>query len=218
MKLVIATGNRNKITEIKNKFYGLSGIEVIPLTEFKKIPEIIEDAETFTGNALKKARIIRDFTGLAAMADDSGLAVDALNGEPGVYSARYGGEGLTDEKRYLLLLEKMKGIIPENRNARFICCIALALPDGREFTAEGTCEGIITDKPSGENGFGYDPVFLCKETGKTFAEMTMDEKSSVSHRGKALSEVRDEFSKVLVWIKQHMPIFEKSGCVHGDNS
>ena len=185
MKLVIATGNRNKVAEIRNKFSSLKNIEIIPLSDFENIPEIVEDADSFTGNALKKARVIRDFTGLPAMADDSGLEVDALNGEPGVYSARYGGEGLTDRDRYLLLLENMEDI-PGRRSARFRCCIAIALPDGREFTTEGRCEGVITTAPSGDNGFGYDPVFFLPEYGRTMAELTLDIKNRISHRGRAL--------------------------------
>lgn len=186
MKLVIATGNRNKILEIKDKFSGADHLDIIPLSEFKNIPEIIEDAATFSGNAVKKARIIRDFTGLPSMADDSGLVIDALNGEPGVYSARYGGEHLTDRDRYLLVLEKMKEIPDYERNARFVCSIAIAMPDGREFFTEGLCEGRIALVPCGENGFGYDPIFYLPEYGRTMAELTLDIKNRISHRGKAL--------------------------------
>ena len=195
MKLVIATGNKNKVAEIRNKFSSLKNIEIIPLSDFENVPEIIEDADTFTGNALKKARAIRDFTGLPAMADDSGLEVDALNGEPGVYSARYGGEGLTDRDRYLLLHENMKDI-PGRRSARFRCCIAIALPDGREFTTEGSCEGVITAAPSGKNGFGYDPVFLLPEYGRTMAELTLDIKNRISHRGRALDSAAVILGKI----------------------
>lgn len=186
MKLVIATGNKNKIHEIKAKFSMADHLEIIPLTEFQGVPEIIEDQDTFSGNAMKKARAIRDFTGLPSMADDSGLEVDSLNGEPGVYSARYGGQGLTDIERYLLLLEKLRDVPEEKRRARFVCSIAIALPDGREFAAEGSCEGVIARVPSGENGFGYDPVFFLPEFGKTMAEITLETKNSISHRGRAL--------------------------------
>lgn len=186
MKLVIATGNKNKIFEIKEKLSCVEHIEIIPLGEFKNVPEIIEDADTFNGNAIKKARVIRDFTGLPSMADDSGLIVDALNGEPGVYSARYGGEGLTDRDRYLMVLDKMKGIEESKRGARFVCSIAIALPDGREFSADGLCEGRIALAPCGENGFGYDPVFYLPEYGRTMAELTLEIKNRISHRGKAL--------------------------------
>jgi XTP/dITP diphosphohydrolase len=186
MKLVIATGNRNKIIEIKNKLPDEHHLEIIPLSDFKNIPEIIEDADTFSGNAIKKARVIRDFTGLPSMADDSGLVIDALNGEPGVFSARYGGEGLTDRDRYLLVLDKMKGVPDYERSARFVCSIAIALPDNREFFSEGFCEGRIALIPCGENGFGYDPIFYLPEYGRTMAELTLDIKNRISHRGKAL--------------------------------
>lgn len=186
MKLVIATGNRNKILEIKEKFSKAEHLEIIPLSEFNGIPEIVEDADTFSGNAMKKARVIRDFTGLPSMADDSGLVIDALDGEPGVYSARYGGGELDDRGRYLLVLQKMKGVPAEKRSARFVCSIAIAMPDGREFLTEGVCEGEIAEAPCGENGFGYDPIFNLPEHGKTMAEITLDIKNRISHRGKAL--------------------------------
>jgi len=188
MKLVIATGNKNKILEIKQKFSGAEHLEIIKLSEFSDIPEIIEDADTFSGNAIKKARVIRDFTGLPAMADDSGLVIDALYGEPGVFSARYGGVGLSDRDRYLLVLEKMKNTPDHKRSARFVCSIAIALPDGREFFSEGICEGRIAIVPSGENGFGYDPIFYLPEYGRTMAELTLDIKNRISHRGKALDQ------------------------------
>lgn len=186
MKLVIATGNKNKILEIKDKFSDAGHLEIIPLSEFSGVPDIIEDADSFSGNAMKKARVIRDFTGLPSMADDSGLVIDALNGEPGVYSARYGGDGLTDIDRYNLVLEKMKNIPDEERCARFVCSIAIAMPDGREFSTDGICEGRIAIVPCGENGFGYDPVFYLPEYGRTMAEITLEIKNRISHRGKAL--------------------------------
>jgi len=186
MKLVIATGNRNKILEIKEKFSETEHLEILSLSDFKNIPEIIEDADTFSGNAIKKARVIRDFTSLPSLADDSGLVIDALNGEPGVFSARYGGEGLTDRDRYLLVLDKMKGVPDYERSARFVCSIAIALPDGREFLSEGLCEGRIALVPCGDKGFGYDPIFYLPEYGRTMAELTLDIKNSISHRGKAL--------------------------------
>ncbi|HPJ34628.1 MAG TPA: XTP/dITP diphosphatase [Spirochaetota bacterium] len=191
MKLVIATGNRNKIIEIKNKFSDAPHLEIIPLSEFRNIPEIIEDSDTFSGNAMKKARIIRDFTGLPSMADDSGLVIDALDGEPGVYSARYGGDGLDDRGRYLLVLEKMKTVPEGKRGARFVCAIAVAMPDGREFLTEGICEGTISLAPAGAKGFGYDPVFYLPEFGKTMAELDLNVKNSISHRGKALELVSE---------------------------
>ncbi len=194
MKIVIASSNKNKILEIRDKFSSISGIEIISLSEYSNIPEIIEDADSFKGNALKKARIIRDFTGEISLADDSGLAVDALNGGPGVYSARYGGENLSDIDRYKLLLEKMTDVADEDRSAGFICAIAMALPDGREFVTEGRCEGVISREPSGSNGFGYDPVFYIPELKATMAEINLAEKNRISHRAKALESAYEIFS------------------------
>jgi len=194
MKIVIATSNKNKIIEIKNKFSSIRGLEIIPMSEYKDIPLIIEDADSFKGNALKKARIIRDFTGEISLADDSGLVVDALGGEPGVYSARYGGENLTDTDRYNLLLEKMRGIETGRRSARFICAIAMALPGGGEFTAEGACEGVISAEPAGSGGFGYDPVFYIPGLKLTMAEISLDQKNRISHRAKALESAYKIFT------------------------
>ena len=194
MKIVIASSNKNKILEIKDKFSSIKGLEIISLSEYKDVPEIVEDADTFKGNALKKAQIIRDFTGEISLADDSGLVVDALNGEPGVYSARYGGESLSDIDRYRLVLEKMRGVEETGRSARFICAIAMVLPDGREFVTEGACEGMIALEPAGTNGFGYDPVFYIRELKSTMAEITLDIKNRISHRAKALESASKIFS------------------------
>lgn len=194
MKIVIASSNKNKILEIKDKFSSKKDIEIISLSEYENIPEIIEDADTFEGNALKKAKIIRDFTGEISLADDSGLVVDALDGEPGVYSARYGGEGLSDSDRYNLVLEKMRGVKDDNRTARFVCAIAMALPDGREFVTEGVCEGYISTAPVGEKGFGYDPLFYIPEFKSTMAEISLAEKNRISHRAKALESAYEIFS------------------------
>lgn len=189
MKIVAATANKNKISEIREKFSGIDHVSIIPVSEIADVPEIAEDADSFEGNALIKAGTICSITGMPAMADDSGLVVDALNGEPGVYSARYGGPGLDDKARYLLLLEKMKDIPDGSRQARFVCAIALVLPDGRQFTASGRCEGIITRSPEGDTGFGYDPVFFVPEKGRTMAQLSMTEKNSLSHRGRALDSI-----------------------------
>lgn len=197
MKIVIATTNKNKIVEIRDKFSSISAIEIIPASEYNGIPEIAEDADTFMGNALKKARAIRDITGETSLADDSGLVVDALNGEPGVYSARYGGENASDVDRYNLILEKMAGVEEKRRSARFICAIAISLQDGRDLTAEGVCEGRITHRPSGENGFGYDPIFFIEELKKTMAEISLGEKNRISHRAKALESAYKILSGVF---------------------
>jgi XTP/dITP diphosphohydrolase len=194
MKIVIASSNKNKIIEIRDKFSSLAGIEIAALSEYNDIPEIVEDADTFSGNALKKARIIRDFTGEVSLADDSGLVVDALNGEPGIYSARYGGDNLSDIDRYKLVLEKMSLVEDGCRSARFICAIAMALPDGREFVVEGSCEGVISREPSGDYGFGYDPVFYIPEVKASMAEIDLAEKNRISHRAKALESAYEIFT------------------------
>jgi XTP/dITP diphosphohydrolase len=186
MKLVLATTNRNKVLEIKDKFSGIGGLEILSLSspEFSGAPEIVEDGLSFEENALKKAMAIAAFTGLVSMADDSGLCVDALDGRPGIYSARYGGEGATDRDRYLKLLDEMKGI--GKRSARFVCAIAVAFPGGENRIVRGECEGLIAGEPAGEKGFGYDPVFFLPEYGKTMAELPLEEKNRISHRALAL--------------------------------
>jgi XTP/dITP diphosphohydrolase len=191
MKLVIATKNRNKINEIADKLKGLNGIEFLSLLNYNAPPDVIEDGKTFVENALKKAREISHFTSLPAMADDSGLVIDALNGEPGVLSARYAGGNATDADRNNLVLEKLKNIPRKERSARFICIIAIALPDGEEFFAEGVCEGIIGNEMRGENGFGYDPIFFLPEFNRTMAELTLSEKNKISHRARALDRVKE---------------------------
>jgi len=194
MKIVIASSNKNKILEIRDKFSSITEIEIVSLSEYGDVPEIVEDADSFEGNALKKARVIRDFTGEISLADDSGLVVDALNGEPGVYSARYGGENLSDIDRYKLVLEKIAHVDDENRTARFICAIAMAFPDGKDFVTEGRCEGVITREPYGSNGFGYDPVFYIPELKATMAEINLPEKNRISHRAKGLDSAYKIFS------------------------
>ncbi|HPS57569.1 MAG TPA: XTP/dITP diphosphatase [Spirochaetota bacterium] len=188
MKIVAATANMNKIDEIREKFSGIGHVEIIPVSDLGPVPEITEDADSFKGNALIKAKIICRMSGMASMADDSGLVVDALNGEPGVYSARYGGPGLDDRARYMLILHRMEDIPDEARQARFVCAIAIVLPDGREFVTEGSCEGLITRSPEGNTGFGYDPVFFIPEKRRTMAQLSMKEKNSLSHRGRALDK------------------------------
>jgi XTP/dITP diphosphohydrolase len=171
-----------------------------------------EDGETFDDNAYKKASFVSKVLGLPALADDSGLVVEALGGAPGVYSARYAGENASDEQRYTKLLEEMKG--QSNRKAAFECVISIAVPPGPALTYEARCEGLINEEPAGTGGFGYDPIFYYPPLKKTFGQLTREEKSRVSHRGKALQELREEFDKVLIWIDQHMPIHERFGCQH----
>ena len=204
--LVIATRNPGKTVEIRDLLEGFP-VEIRNLDDFGPIPEVEEDGETFDDNAYKKASFAADVLGLPALADDSGLVVEALGGAPGVYSARYAGENATDEQRVGKLLKELKNAT--NRKAAFECVISIAVPGGAALTYEGRCEGVIAEQPAGENGFGYDPVFYYPPLKKTFAQLTREEKSRVSHRGRALAEIRDEFDKVLIWIDQQMPVQEK---------
>lgn len=182
MKIIAATKNKNKIKEFGEI---LKGFEIISQEEAGVDIDVEETGTTFEENSLLKAMAIYKATGTPAIADDSGLEVDALGGEPGIYSARYGGEGLDDKGRVQLLLKNMQDIPDEKRTARFVCAITYVDSDGC-ITAKGTCEGTITHAPAGENGFGYDPVFFVQEFGKTTAEISAEEKNSISHRGKAL--------------------------------
>ena len=207
--LVIATRNPGKTDEIRALLAGYP-VDVKNLDDFGPIPEVVEDGATFDANAYKKASFTARVLGVPALADDSGLVVDALGGAPGVYSARYGGEGLTDTQRYERLLQEMEG--KEDRKAAFECVISIAVPTGPALTYEGRCEGTILTEPRGEGGFGYDPVFHYPELDKSFAELTMAEKGKVSHRGKALGQVIGEFDKVLLWIEQNMPKLDKFEC------
>jgi XTP/dITP diphosphohydrolase len=212
--LVLATRNQGKTAEIRGLLKNFP-IDIRNLDDFGPIPPIVEDGDTFEANAYKKAGLTARYLGFPALADDSGLVVDALDGAPGVHSARYAGEDATDEQRCQKLLQELGDA--ENRKARFECVISLAVPTGPALTYEAGCDGWITHEPAGTNGFGYDPIFLCPQYDKTFAELTMEKKSRVSHRGKALRELSADFDKVLVWIKQHMPPTEPIGCMGGHN-
>jgi len=191
MKLLVATRNRGKLREIREKFSSLEDIDIVTPDDIGELPDVVEDGATFEENSLKKARELSRLTGLPAMADDSGLEVDALSGEPGVYSARYAGEGATDDDRNSLVLEKMKGVPVGKRSARFVCVIAIVLPGGIEWTARGTCEGEISLDARGDHGFGYDPIFLLTGRGKTMAEIPLDEKNTLSHRARALEKAAE---------------------------
>jgi XTP/dITP diphosphohydrolase len=203
--LVIATRNKGKTKEIKALLKDFP-VNIKNLDDFGPIPHLEEDGDTFDENAYKKASFAARILGLPALADDSGLIVEALDGAPGIHSARYAGESATDEQRYLKLLDDMKG--KSNRKAAFECVISVAVPTGPALTYEARCEGLITTEPAGSNGFGYDPVFFYPPYNKTFAQITGKEKNRISHRGKALAELKSEFDKVLIWIKQHMPVQE----------
>jgi XTP/dITP diphosphohydrolase len=199
--IVLATNNKNKVKEFQELMKD-SPIKVKCLKDYGPLPEAVEDGETFDDNAYKKSSHYSRVLGIPCLADDSGLVVDALDGAPGVYSARYAGENATDMENCDKLLKEMKG--KDNRSAHFQCVLSLATPGGPALTWEGQCEGEITTERRGESGFGYDPVFYYPEFGKTFAEVSMDKKSEVSHRGRAMAEFASEIDKVLIWVKQRM--------------
>lgn len=190
-EIVIATKNSGKLNEIKKILSDLLNIKVLSLLDFPEITDIIEDGVTYQENAAKKARLVAQMTGKLALADDSGIEVEALGGVPGVYSARYGGEKLNDQERNALLLEKLKGAAKEKRQAQFRCVMVLARPEGIEQAFEGTCSGLIAEAPSGHEGFGYDPIFFLPEYGKTMGEIDLKIKNQISHRAKALSAVKE---------------------------
>lgn len=188
-QLVLGTRNPDKIAEIWDLLAG-TGIVIRSLTDFPDAPEVEEDGNSFEENAVKKARAIAQATGLPALADDSGLEVDALDGAPGVHSARFAGNHASYAEKNRTLLERLKDVPDEQRAARFRCVLALAYPDGTVRTFEGTCEGQIVHCPRGQEGFGYDPLFLVPSLGKTFGEISRKEKSAISHRGRALRRLK----------------------------
>lgn len=182
MKVVLATRNQGKIVELRRI---LDGVDVVGLDEFPDAPDVPETELTFTGNALLKARAIAAHTGLPAVADDSGLCVDALNGMPGVFSARWAGRHGDDEANIDLLLRQLSDVAPEHRGARFVCVAAVAWPSGEEQAVEGHLTGHVIGERRGTNGFGYDPIFVPDEESRTTAELSPEEKDAISHRGKA---------------------------------
>lgn len=201
--LVLATRNRGKTEEIR-ALLDAAGITIKDLNDFGALPEAVEDGATFEENAYKKSGFYARILGFPAMADDSGLVVEALGGAPGVLSARYAGEKATDRDRCDKLLASMKG--QTNRAAAFECVISIAVPSGVALTYEGRCEGEITRAPAGDKGFGYDPVFYYPPFRKTFAELDPAEKNRVSHRGRALAQVIAEIDKIQLWIRQNLPM------------
>lgn len=191
IKIVLATNNSHKVSEFKSCF-AQRGIdaEIIPISATGFTGDIVEDADTFEGNAHIKAKTLCDFTGMIAVADDSGLAVDALNGAPGVYSARYAGEKCSDSDNIAKLLSELEGFPESERSARFVCSICVCRPDGAEMTVSANSgEGVIIEECRGDGRFGYDPVFYYPPMEKTFAEMSPGEKNSVSHRGRAIEKL-----------------------------
>jgi XTP/dITP diphosphohydrolase len=196
LRLLIATSNAGKIAEIASLLAGLP-CQVIGLNDWPEpVPAVAETGATFSENALLKAEYYHAQTGLLTLADDSGLEVAALGGAPGLYSARYAGAGASDAARVTKLLEEMKAVPDEKRAARFVCSIALVGPQLRR-AFEGTCEGVIARAPRGERGFGYDPIFVDIELGRTFAELTPAEKAARSHRGRALDLARNFLAQWL---------------------
>lgn len=198
MKFVLATRNTHKATELKRILEELDlDCELVTVAEFPGAPEVEETETTFEGNALLKARALAKFTGLAAIADDSGLCVDALDGDPGVLSARWSGATENvDQANLELVLDQMKDVAKEDRGAKFACAAVAVFPDGTELVAIGEMLGHLLNAPTGENGFGYDPIFVPKGFEISTAQMTAAEKDAISHRGKALNQLAHQISEV----------------------
>ena len=195
-EVVIATRNQGKLREIEVILAPL-GLKMLSLKDFPELPEIVEDGLTFAENAKKKAREVARKTGRLTIADDSGLAVDALQGRPGVFSSRYAGEKATDQQRYQKLLAEMAGIPEAQRGAAFICSVAVASPGGRIKIVQGECRGRIAFAPRGSHGFGYDPIFYLPEFGKTMAELPPEIKNRISHRARALEKLKEVLPELL---------------------
>jgi XTP/dITP diphosphohydrolase len=194
--MVVATRNQGKRREIE-QILGDLPVELIGLEKFPGCPAIVEDGNSFEENATKKALVVADFTRMHAMGEDSGIEVDALGGLPGIYSARFAGQNASDEENNRLLLEKLRDVPPDKRSARYRCAIAIAEPGRLLFTVEGECPGIITRQPVGSNGFGYDPIFCFPLEGKTFGQLSVSMKNQVSHRFRALCQLKVKLAGLL---------------------
>jgi len=197
--LLVATTNPGKFAEVKSFLAGLP-LRILSLKDLDHPPAVVEDGRTFDENALKKARTLADFSGRFTLADDSGLEVDALNGAPGIYSARYAGEGADDEGNNQKLLDALADVPTDQRTARFVCALALCAPRAQkknDWAARESCEGRIAFAPRGANGFGYDPLFFYPPFGKTFGEIDQETKATVSHRGKALKRLAEALPKLV---------------------
>lgn len=194
-KIVFATGNEGKMREIRLILADL-GMEIFSMKEVGVNPDILEDGKTFGENAEIKAVAVWKETGGIVLADDSGLVVDYLNGEPGILSARYLGEDTSYEVKNQVIIDRLAGAVGKERAARFVCNIAAVLPDGRVIHTEETMEGLIAETPAGSGGFGYDPILYLPQFGKTNAELSMEEKNKISHRGKALEAVKKELASL----------------------
>ena len=188
--MIFATGNENKMKEIR-EILGALPLEILSMKEAGVFADIVEDGKTFEENALIKARAICKLAGEMVLADDSGLEIDYLNKEPGIYSARYMGEDTSYHIKNKSLIDRLEGVPDEKRTARFVCAIAAVFPDGKELGVRGTVEGVIGYEEKGENGFGYDPIFYLPERGCTTAELSPEEKNSISHRGNALRLMKE---------------------------
>lgn len=199
--IVLATRNRGKVKELQEMLADFP-VDIRSLADFGPLPEVVEDGATFDDNAYKKAIFTAKALGLPALADDSGLVVEALGGAPGVHSARYAGEEADDGANIVKLLQEMTGI--SDRRAAFVCVLSLAVPSGPALTYEGRCEGEIIHQPRGSGGFGYDPVMFYPPLNKTFAEMDAAEKNRVSHRGAAMGQLREEFAKAMKWLEHRL--------------
>jgi XTP/dITP diphosphohydrolase len=199
MKFVLATRNSHKAEELKRILEELAlDCELVTVADFPDAPEVEETESTFEGNALLKARALAKFTGLAAIADDSGICVAALDGNPGVLSARWSGATENVDKANLdLVLEQTKDVAPDKRGAKFVCAAVVVFPDGKELVSIGEMAGSLLTAPIGENGFGYDPIFVPEGFTKTTAEMSGAEKDAISHRGKALNQLAHQMSEVI---------------------
>lgn len=188
MRIVIATGNQDKVREI-NEILSGTDFEAVSMKSIGINPDIVEDADTFEGNALIKAKAVHALVNDYVMADDSGLCIDALDGAPGVYSARFCGENSTYQEKFDKIFEMLKDVPNDKRTAHFVCAIAVVRPDGSSFTVKEQCDGILQETPMGSNGFGYDPIFYVPEFGMTTAQMEPEQKHKISHRGKALASM-----------------------------
>ncbi len=197
-KLVLATGNKNKVRELQDLLADLP-FTIVTIEDYPGLVMPKEDQPTFAGNATLKAEAVSKFCGEMALADDSGLEVDALGGRPGVYSARYAGDEGNYAANNRLLLQELSGLPPEQRAARFVCAIAINIPGDQTYIIEESCPGVIAEELKGEGGFGYDPLFIYPPAGLTFAEMSAEEKNKVSHRGRALKRARDLLGKLFIY-------------------
>lgn len=194
VKIIFATGNEHKMVEIREILEGIDA-EILSMKEAGISVDIVEDGTTFEENAAIKAKAVAKAVDAIVLADDSGLEIDYLNKEPGIYSARYMGEDTSYEVKNQALLDRLKGVPKEKRTARFVCAVAAVFPDGETVVKRGTIEGYIGEKPAGKNGFGYDPIFYVEEYNCSTAELSMEQKNAMSHRGNALRAVKSELEK-----------------------